>query len=181
MSDFKTFIDSRDTDKINDFYRAGFYAADTMLVMELSLKNRPERHFDCLSQMEKYDTSDLKEYLKANGKGFGVPDPVETVREQLSNPNSSIVVLREKGKIASSITCWDIDKETLATENIFTVPKCREKGYAGFLLNSVLSAAEERGMKKARLTVYASDIPAIKMYYSFGFTITKVLEEFRHE
>lgn len=181
MSEFKTFIDSKEIDKINEFYGGGFFAADTMLVMELILKDWELKAFDCESQIWTYDTSSLKEYLKANGKGFGDPDPIENVRAQLANPYSAIYVLRERGKIVSSVTTWDIDDKTVATENVFTIPKYRNRGYARAVLSTVLNVAWERKMERARLTVYAKDVPAIKMYFSLGYKITKVLEEFRHE
>ena len=179
MNDFKTFIDSTDIEKLNEFYKEGFYAADTMLIMEADIKvtekvNEP-------GGFEIYNTEDLKEYLKANGQGFGVPDPEDQVREQLLNPHSRIYVLRVKGSIASSVTVWDIDESTVATENIFTVPRYRERGYAQSLLGAALQRALKEGKTKARLTVYAGDIAAIKMYYKFGFEIIRVLQEFRHE
>lgn len=183
MNDFKTFIDSNDIDKINEFCSGGFYIADTMLVMEadlpLSLELK-EKYCD-RSDISFYDTEDLNEYLKANGKGFGTQDPKEQVLAQLSNPDSAIYVLRSKKKIASSITVWSIDEETVATENIFTIPSCREKGYAARLLCTALADASEKGKTKSRLTVYADDTPAINMYYKFGYKITRVLQEFSHE
>lgn len=177
MNDFKTFIDSKDIKKINDFYKEGFYAADTMLVMEAPIGDcEPDK------EVTEYAAADLKEYLKANGKGFGVADPISQLEEQLSYEAAKILVLRDsKGKIASSVTIWNIDDDVVATENIFTVPGHREKGYAGRVLLTALAEGKQRGKTKARLTVYAGDIAAIKMYYKFGFTITRVLQEFRHE
>ena len=183
MSDFKTFVDVKNIEKINEFYENGFYASGEMLVMEHEFEPKPEGFVDKFKDeaVEKYDTDNLTEYLNANAKGFGKQDPLEDILDELSNPNSAIYVLRVKGKIAASVTVWDRDEETISTENIFTVPKYRGKGYATRVLSVALNDARDRGMKKARLTVYAGASPAVLMYYKFGYKITKIYQEFMHE
>ncbi|MBR6004258.1 MAG: GNAT family N-acetyltransferase [Lachnospiraceae bacterium] len=183
MSEFKTFVDVKDIDKLNEFYKNGFYASGEMLVMEKTFVDKPEGYVEKFKDemVEEYDTENLTEYLNANAKGFTKQDPLEDILDQLSNPNSKIYVLRVKGKIAASVTVWDRDEETVSTENIFTVPKFRGKGYATRVLSEALCLARDRGMKKARLTVYANDTPAILMYLKFGYKITKIYQEFMHE
>ena len=183
MSEFKTFVDVKDIDKLNEFYKNGFYASGEMLVMEKTFVDKPEGYVEKFKDemVEEYDTENLTEYLNANAKGFTKQDPLEDILDQLSNKNSKIYVLRVKGKIAASVTVWDRDEETVSTENIFTVPKFRGKGYATRVLSEALCLARDRGMKKARLTVYANDTPAILMYLKFGYKITKIYQEFMHE
>ena len=181
MNDFKTFIDVNDLDKINEFYRAGFYACDCMYIMEreqepLSFFNDIENPF-----VSKLDKSELSLYIKANGKGFSTPDPIEKIESDLSKPNSAIYVYKVKGEIVSSVTVWDEGEDAVATENIFTVPKFRNRGYAQTTLQIALLDACKRGRLKARLTVYAGSLPAINMYYRFGYRITRILQEFIHE
>lgn len=182
MSKFKAHADVTDINKINGLLDAGLFITNTMLVMEMPINTRVADSVLDESMDDKpistYDSRDLKEYLKANGKGFGTPDPIETIEEELTFKNAAIYVWREKGKIVSSITTWDIDEETIATENIFTIPKYRHHHIASTMLQYVLDKAGERGMKKARLTVYGDDAAALSMYYNFGFTVTKTLHEF---
>lgn len=181
MNNFKTFIDTKDTEKINAFYKAGFYASNIMYIMEK--EQEPLRKTKDLEDfnVSVYDTGDLTEYLKANGRGFGTPDPIEKIEGDLEKPMSRIYVYRKNGKIVSSVTVWDEPDGALATENIFTDPKHRGKGYATAVLLTALNDAYKRGVMKARLTVYYTDIEAITMYYKFGYKITRVLQEFRHE
>lgn len=181
MNNFKTFIDIKDTEKINAFYQAGFFASNIMYIMEkeqepLLKTNDLDNPFVSL-----YDTSDLTEYLKANGRGFGTPDPVEKIMGDIEKPESRVYVYRKNGKIVSSVTVWDEPDGYLATENIFTDPKYRGKGYGTAVLLTALNDAYKRGVMKARLTVYYTDIEAITMYYKFGYKIARVLQEFRHE
>lgn len=183
MNEFKTFVDVKDIDKLNEFYKNGFYASGEMLVMEKEFVEKPEGYVEKFkdSMVEKYDTENLTEYLNANAKGFKKQDPLEDILDELSNPNSAIYVLRVKDKIAASVTVWDRDEETISTENIFCIPKYRGKGYATRVLSEALCEARDRGIKKARLTVYANDTPAILMYLKFGYKITGIYQEFMHE
>lgn len=178
MNNFRTFNDVKSLEVLNEYYNAGLYISATMLVMELDISNI---NFGNVGNISLYDTTDLSEYMAANQKGFMVASPIEQIREELINNNSKIYVLREKEKIASSVTVWDYDDDTVETENIFTVPKLRGRGYAFCVLSKALADASAEGKKHARLTVYSTDIPAIKMYRKFGFKITKVLQEFSHE
>lgn len=182
MSRFKAHADVNDTEKINGLLDAGLFITNTMLVLEKPINTGIDKTVLNESMdkypIEKYDSKDLKEYLKANGKGFGAPDPIEVIEEELSYNNAVIYVWREKGKIVSSITTWDVDEETIATENIFTIPKYRNRHIASTMLQYVLDKASERGMKKARLTVYGDDTAALSMYYNFGYAVTKTLHEF---
>lgn len=176
MSDFKTYTEGKT--ELDEYYREGFYISATMLVMELD----PIGHnLGKCDEIGFYEGFDLSEYLKANGKGFGYPDSEEKIEEELTNKNAHIYVLRKKGKIVSSVTVWDYDDETVSTENIFTIPKYRGQGYAFKVLSHALSEAYDRGMKKARLTVYSTDVAAVKMYQKFGYRIIKALQEFSHE
>lgn len=184
MSDFKVHSESADIEKIEGLLKEGFYIYNSMLVMELDLlkyKNEEISNMK-LTDSEKivpYDSADLTLYLKANEKGFGKQDPKEDIEEELTYKNSKIYVLLVKGKIASSVTRWDYDFETVATENIFTVPKFRNNHYASKILHYVIMDAVANGLKKARLTVYGDDTEAISMYHKFGFKVTKVLQELR--
>lgn len=184
MNDFKAHADILDINKINGLIDAGLSITNCMLVMEKELNIAvddlvpyPET---VMKHISIYDSLDLTEYLKANGKGFGKPDPIETIQEELTYNNSKIYVWRECGKIVASVTCWDIDEETVATENIFTIPKYRNRHLASSTLQYVLDEATKRGMKRARLTVYADDTEALHMYYKFGFKVTKTLHEFTY-
>lgn len=182
MSDFKAHADVNDIEKIDGLLQAGLYITNTMLAMEKPLNIGVDDIVPIQSTVEEhvelYDSADLFEYLKANEKGFGKQDPIEMIEEELGYSNAHIYVWREKGKIASSVTTWDIDEETMATENIFTVPKFRGRHFASMLLQYVLDEATKRGMKRARLTVYGDDTAALSMYYKFGFSVVKTLHEF---
>lgn len=178
MNNFRTFNEGKNLEGLNEYYTNGFYISATMLVMELDSIGQNLGKYDSVSL---YDTSDLSEYMKANAKGFGVADPIDRIEEELTYKNAGIYVLKEKGKIVSSVTVWDYDDETVSTENIFTIPKYRGKNYALRVFSHALSESYDRGMRRARLTVYSTDVPAIKMYMKFGFKITKVLQEFSHE
>jgi len=178
MSEFKAHAESTDIAKIEGLLKAGLYISNTMLVMEKEIVKENDNLTKEVNDIEHYDTADMTEYLDANEKGFGVRASEEMLTEELSNPNSSIFIIRKRKKIVSSLTTWDIDDETVAVENIFTIPSYRNRHFASELLLHTLEEAGRRGMKRARLTVYGDDCEAIAMYHKLGFKITKVLQEF---
>ena len=87
-------------------------------------------------------------------------------------------MLRLDKKIVSSVTVWDHDDETVATENIFTLPKYRNRHFMTRILGTALADAKARGIKKARLTVYSENAGAVRIYQKLGYTITKHIIEF---
>lgn len=187
MTDFVAHAESSDLNKINGLLENGLVIVNTMLVMEAEISKELCQAGAAISKavcsaeaaIEKYDTKDLSEYLEANFKGFGERSSEEQIREELANPHSAIYVIRKRNRIVSSVTMWQIDDETVAVENIFTIPSYRGRHYASYILNRVLDEALQKGYRRAKLTVYGDDTEAILMYYKLGFTVTKVLQEFR--
>lgn len=194
----QTFTNVMYRDELQFFLGHGFFIHNVMLFMELDIRQFADNNTELVNEafkegiymlegsdapvyLESYDTSgDLSEYLKANALGFGEPDPVNQLKEELSYGNAAIYVARHRGKIVSSITVWDLDNETVATENIFTVPGYREKGLAGSLLARILLIKSVNGMKKARLSVFGDDYEAISLYYKLGFTLVSEKYELRY-
>lgn len=198
MSEFKAFAESTDIKKITAFLENGLYISDTMLVMELDLTGLDEPKLNILIKAKEtelnpqadsslnydislYDTWEMDEYLSLNGQAFEEECSLEEMEELLNNAGSAIYVLKREGRIISSVMLWDFDEETVATEKIFTIPDEQGKGYGQFLLAKILIKLKQSGKKKARLTVYGSNTPAITMYLKLGFNIKKVLQEFSYE
>ncbi|MBP5152914.1 MAG: GNAT family N-acetyltransferase, partial [Lachnospiraceae bacterium] len=129
---------------------------------------------------EEYDINKgLTEYLAANAQGFGEQDPEEMIREELSNPGGRIYVARVKGRIAASVTVWEIEPRIFATENIFTVPEYRGRHLAREILKKVLMTISVNGAKTARLSVFGDDFEALGLYYGLGFELKAEKYELR--
>ena len=193
----RTFVDVSHVSALDFFLRNGFYINNTMLFMKRDLsdfltglsntdKDRlkgpilTDLDIEEEVKVEEYRiNSGLSEYLSANAEGFGEQDPENMIRDELAKPNSKIFVARLNGKIVSSVTVWQLDNGTFATENIFTVPKFRNRHIARELLKKTLLYLSEIG-KTARLSVFGDDFEAIGLYYSLGFELKEEKYELRY-
>ncbi len=194
----QTFTNVMYRDELEFFLRNGFFINNVMLFMELDAVQFTEtftelvnsafrdgtytlKGFDEPAGLELYDTqAGLEEYLEANALGFGEPDPVNQLREELSYDNAAIYLARHSGRIVSSVTVWDLGEDCIATENIFTIPGYRELGLAKNLLTHVISTKTVNGTKKIRLTVFGDNPEAISMYCGMGFKIVSEKYELRY-
>lgn len=172
----QTFVASNHLAELEYFLLHGFYISNTMLTLKKELAEPVDViEADVPVEIEIYDAEreGLGEYLKANGQGFGKSDPEAMIREQLKLPNSRIYVARYRDRIVSSVTVWQSpeDETVYCTENIFTVPRYREKHIAGHLFTTILSELAGKGIKTARLTVYGDDSAAIAMYLGLDFSV----------
>lgn len=170
----QTFVSTEHLAELEYFLIHGFYISNTMLVMEKELTERVNNvEADLSIDIREYDVKakGLEEYLKANGRGFGKQDPEAMILEQLSLPDSHIFVALVKGKIASSVTTWRAEDGAYCTENIFTLPKFREKHIALKLMTDTLNRFYDAGVSRVRLTVYGDDSAAINMYLGLGFSV----------
>ena len=185
----QTFVDTGHRDELDFFLRNGFYINNTMLFMERKLRDFSAGSTDNLLTgsdiedpvlFEEYDINKgLTEYLAANAQGFGEQDPEEMIREELSNPGARIYVARVKGRIAASVTVWEIEPRIFATENIFTVPEYRGRHLAREILKKVLMTISVNGAKTARLSVFGDDFEALGLYYGLGFELKAEKYELR--
>lgn len=183
--ELQTFVNVKHEAELEFFISQGFYVANTMLIMEKVLNDNIDQISSdmdvdiCLLNTD--DSNEIHRYLLANELGFdGVQDPKEQIIYQISQPNGAIYVAEIGGEIVSSVTVWDIDRETTATENIFTIPDYREMHIAGRILSFVLSELKKRDVSVARLSVYGDDTAAHRLYMNLGYHITDVNYELRY-
>lgn len=62
--------------------------------------------------------------------------------------------------------------------NVATSPEFRSRGYAREVIFSVLNECKKRGITLISLEVRESNVPAIELYTSFGFTIEGKRKDF---
>ncbi len=180
-TELQTFVNVNHIAELEFFISCGFYVANTMIMMEKGLASEPvETKKNMSVSLLNVEEEGLERYLRANKAGFdGIQDPESQIRYQLGLQNGRIYIMEESGEIISSITVWDIDERTAATENIFTIPEYREKHKASELLEYVLSELVNRGKSVARLSVYGDDAPAHGLYLKYGYHIAEVNYELR--
>jgi [ribosomal protein S18]-alanine N-acetyltransferase len=93
------------------------------------------------------------------------------------NPFSFVFVALEGNTIIGYIDFW-ITFETGQINNVAVHPKLRNKGIGRLLIKDALGRMEQGGCERITLEVRVSNIPAIRLYESFGFKILLTKEKY---
>jgi len=171
----------RDTE---DAYRAfaesfGFRERDRMLVMQKAAEagENPEIAAH-VRRMTLKDPGEAARYLHAAAEAFDLPPSEAEVRYRLTKGRGRVFGYFEGTDPVSFVTVFPAGGGVFATENIFTLPAYRRKGYAEALLTEVFARYREEGAAAFRLTVYGDDLPAIAFYEKLGYRKAYELSEY---
>ena len=118
-----------------------------------------------ISTMMLNDLEQIKENLQTDFDDFW---NFEIFKEELANNNSMYLVLRYENKIVS-FGGIKIILDEADIMNIVTKKDKRNQGFAKFLLNELITIAEEQNCKTITLEVDENNLPAIKLYTDFEF------------
>lgn len=117
------------------------------------------------STMTLNDLEHIKENLQTDFDDFW---NFEIFKEELANNNSMYLVLRYENEIVS-FGGVKIILDEADIMNIVTKKDKRNQGFAKFLLNELITIAEEQNCKTITLEVDENNLPAIKLYKDFEF------------
>lgn len=111
------------------------------------------------------DLDEIKDVLSENFNNFW---NYKIFKDELVNTNSSYLILRYNNEIV----CYAgvkiiIDEADIM--NIVTKKDKRNVGFAKLLLNALINIVKEHNCKQINLEVNENNIPAIRLYESFGF------------
>lgn len=84
------------------------------------------------------------------------------------NPNAHYYVAESDGSILGYIGYWEILDEAHIT-NVAVKPEYRTKGIGRMLIKKVIDAAKKTNLYRLTLEVRVTNLPAKKLYSSFGF------------
>lgn len=118
-----------------------------------------------ISTMILNDLEQIKKNLQTDFDDFW---NFEIFKEELANNNSMYLVLRYENEIVSFGGIKIILNEA-DIMNIVTKKNKRNQGFAKFLLNELITIAEEQNCKTITLEVDENNLPAIKLYKDFEF------------
>lgn len=96
-----------------------------------------------------------------------------SAREELAKPWTRCWVAREEGDARAFLLAWHVADE-LHVLNIATAPEARRRGIAAALMRASLEYAREHHVRILLLEVRRSNLPAIRLYRSLGFTTLSV-------
>ncbi len=118
-----------------------------------------------IRQMEIGDTKCLAELDK---ECFAMPWSEQSFRDEAENKLASYLVAVKNAEIAGYIGYWRVVDEGHIT-NIAVSPKYRRQKIASALLEKTIKAAYNDGLALLTLEVRKSNIPAKRLYESYGF------------
>lgn len=127
------------------------------------IKRLTEEHLDFISSIDVYGFSDgwNKNMLKS----------------AISSGNFSGLMYYENGEPLAFIT-YSVAIDTADIEEVFCLPKCRNKGIAKTLINAASAELKDMGVKKLFLEVKLDNIPAIKLYESLNFVNISIRKKY---
>ncbi len=121
------------------------------------------------------DPIEIEEYFKTNCSAFGVPDSEEELRFRLRNFDGHVYALTMDSEVIASVTTWDMGDGRAATENIFCLEEFRRQGLTSAMLCRVLDMLKKDGYKKAVLTCFGNNLPAMSLYRKLGYETSNVM------
>ena len=166
-----------DTAYLDFLYENGFVSLMTNNVMEYDLESG-EPDADPSSRVKELlldDPAETEAYFRSNEGAFGVRDSEEELRFRIRNFEGHVYALMEGNEVAASVTVWDMGDGRAATENIFCHEDHRRQGLTTRLIRAVLDRLKKDGFKKAALTCFGSNLPAMKLYRKLGYETSNVL------
>ena len=100
---------------------------------------------------------------------FSDPWSENSVASELDNPLSLWLIAEEEGTVQGYVGSQTVMDET-DMMNIAVHPDCRRRGIAAALIGELVNQLREHGSHVLRLEVRESNVPAIALYESMGFT-----------
>lgn len=130
---------------------------------------------------EFYDSpEEWKTYFEVNARSFGQPDSENEMRFRLGNQDCHVWVAIRDDALVAAISVWPIGDGVYATENIFCDPEYQRRGITSRLLAYAHGKLYDEGAVAARLTVYGDNLPAIRLYRKFGYSVAYQLLEMHY-
>lgn len=100
---------------------------------------------------------------------FSDPWSETSVASELDNPLSLWLIAEEEGTVLGYVGSQTVLDET-DMMNIAVRPECRRRGIAAALIGELVNQLRAHGSHVLRLEVRESNVPAIALYESMGFT-----------
>lgn len=121
---------------------------------------------------------DLQHVIVIEQSLFGTPWGYEDFLYELKvNPYGHLYVYELDGQIIGFIGMWFIYEDATIT-TLGVAKEFQRRGYAKELMDYAIKRSEEAGCEKCTLEVRVSNVPAIKLYESYGFKIVAIRKNY---
>jgi [ribosomal protein S18]-alanine N-acetyltransferase len=118
---------------------------------------------------------DIDDILRIESVSFTRPWTREMYLSELEHRDvSAFYIARDAlGEAIGFCSCWRVLDE-VHINNLAVLPEHRRSGVASALLERVLRDGAAKGAGLATLEVRASNVPALRLYEKFGFSVSAV-------
>ena len=108
---------------------------------------------------------------------FSAPWSLAQVTEEIGKGNALFFVAESAGTVCGHVSAEDICGECYMN-NLAVSGAYRRRGIAAALMRSLTEAAKSRGCEFLTLEVREGNVPARKLYETFGFSLAGVRKSF---
>lgn len=179
----RTFCEADDIGRIQFLMDKGFHQDAVIPVMKYDLSTET-RHYripdDVQIRQLSFKGDDVAKYVEADLVTGESPQSRSEVLFKSGDPSFKCFVAVCGPAIVGAASVWDISDERAATENVFVLEPYRRKNIARELLATAFDELKSRGKKIATLSVRGTNVPAIRLYLSCGYTLYYNLVEMVH-
>jgi ribosomal-protein-alanine N-acetyltransferase len=118
---------------------------------------------------------DIDDILRIEAVSFTRPWTKEMYLSELEHRDVSVFYIARDalGEAIGFCSTWRVLDE-VHINNLAVLPEHRRNGVASALLDRVLHDGAARGASRATLEVRRSNVPALKLYEKFGFSVSAV-------
>ncbi|MGC4082007.1 MAG: ribosomal protein S18-alanine N-acetyltransferase [Vicinamibacterales bacterium] len=118
---------------------------------------------------------DIDDLLRIESATFTRPWTREMYLSELEHRDVSFFyVARDAVGEAIGFCSWWLVLDEIHVNNLAVLPEHRRAGVASALLERVLADGATRGAHRATLEVRRSNVPALRLYEKFGFSVAAV-------
>lgn len=118
--------------------------------------------------ISKMTVQDLEDVYEIDKEAFPIPWQKTSFEEELKNILATYLVAKENNKVIGYLGMWFVIDECHIT-NIAVHSSYRRNGIASKLIKEMFKLCNSHGISYILLEVRANNIPAQKLYESFGF------------
>lgn len=176
----RSFCEADELDHAQLLMEKGFHLHAAIPVLKCEIHKETE-HYQIPGNVQikelSFTDDEITKYVNADLMTGENPQSQAEIRFKSGDPNFKCFIATCDSEVVGAISVWDINDERSATENIFVTEPYRRKNIARELIATAFDELKHRGKKIATLCVRGTNLPAIKLYLSCGYTLYYYLIE----
>ncbi|MGE5579278.1 MAG: GNAT family N-acetyltransferase [Bacillota bacterium] len=170
----RCFCEADEIDHMRLLMEKGFYPNAVIPVLKYDL-HKETKHYQIPDNVQirelSFTDDEIAKYVSADLMTGENPQSRAEIRFKSGDPSFKCFVAVCNSEVVGAASVWDISDERAATENIFVIEPYRRKNIARELLATAFDELKQRGKKVATLSVRGTNLPAIRLYLSCGYTL----------